>query len=164
MQRCTSPRATAFGGLTLRLIPSYAIGSTGNQAENDNGVVVLVESPAGAILLPGDAEAEALEPLGIRDCGVVDAPHHGSDGGFTTPLLERLRPRLVVISAGEGNRHGHPDEETLAVLAEHGVPCLRTDVDGEISVAVTAEGFSVSRERTDRRSPPAAAVVGSAHE
>ena len=164
VQRCTSPRSAAFGGLTLRLVPSYAIGSTGNQAENDDGIVVLVESPAGSVLLPGDAEAEALEPLDLRDCEVVGAPHHGSEGGFTLPLLARLQPGLAVIPVGEGNRHGHPDAETLDILAEAGVPCLRTDLDGEVIVTVTAAGLRVARERSGAADSGRAAVVGSAHE
>jgi len=161
VQRCTAPVSAAYGETTLRLVPSYAISSTGNQAENDNGVVVVVETPAGTVLLPGDAEAEALMPLGLGRCHVVGAPHHGSDGGFSDALLEQLRPALVVISAGAGNRHGHPDEETLAILAEVGVPCLRTDVDGEVTVTVAEGGLRVRREH--RRSP-SAAVVGSHHE
>lgn len=164
VQRCTAPRSAAFGALTLRLLPSYAVGSTGNQAENDDGVVVLVESQAGTVLLPGDAEAEALEPLELSDCDVVGAPHHGSDGGFTPPLLERLRPRLVVIPVGERNRHGHPDAETLDVLAEAGVPCLRTDLHGEVAVSITSAGLAVAQERSGAADSGEPAVVGSAHE
>jgi len=161
VRRCTSPMTTRFGEVRVRLLPSFAVSSTGSQAENDNGVVVVAETRAGSVLLPGDAESEALMPLDFGRCDIVGAPHHGSDGGFSAPLLERLRPALVVASCGEGNRHGHPDEETLAILGEAGVPCLRTDLDGEVSVAVASEGFRVSTGR--RRSRPVA-VVGSAHE
>ena len=47
-----------------------------------------------------------------------------------------------MISAGEENPYGHPATETLATLADHGTPVLRTDEDGEVSIEVTPEGWS----------------------
>lgn len=147
--RCVRPRNVRFGPLTLRLLPASAVGSSGNQAENDNGVVVVVTSPAGAVLLPGDVEAQALTPLDIGACDVVAAPHHGSDGGFTPALLADMEPVLVVISVGADNRHGHPDHDTLALLSQAAVPALRTDLDGEVSVTLSGRRPVIVLEAAD---------------
>jgi len=44
---------------------------------------------------------------------------------------------------GDENPYGHPHPSTLAALAEAGVPVLRTDEFGEISIAVSDHGWSV---------------------
>jgi competence protein ComEC len=42
-----------------------------------------------------------------------------------------------VISVGAGNSYGHPTASTLKTLARHGVPTLRTDRDGDVSIEVS---------------------------
>jgi competence protein ComEC len=50
-------------------------------------------------------------------------------------LLQRLRPRVAVISAGAHNSYGHPTPATLAAL--HDVPVVRrTDRDGTVRLRV----------------------------
>ena len=43
-----------------------------------------------------------------------------------------------MIGVGEANPYGHPTPATLAELADHGVPVLRTDLDGPVQIEVTA--------------------------
>jgi competence protein ComEC len=69
--------------------------------------------------------------------------HHGSDDAGLGALLERTRPRLAVISVGAGNPFGHPTEVTLATLAAHDVPVLRTDRDGTVAIEVRAGAVHV---------------------
>jgi competence protein ComEC len=145
--RCTTPTVARCGAFTFRILPTRSSSTSGNQSENDNALVVAVGCVAGAVLLPGDAEASALDPLDIGPCAVVAAPHHGSDEGFSSSLLAELRPALTVISVGAGNRHGHPAPETLAVLAETGVPVLRTDQDGEIRLILAEGRFRIVTRR-----------------
>ena len=72
---------------------------------------------------------------------ILKIPHHGSGGSTTDLLLRRVRPSLAIISAGEGNPHGHPHPDVLALLAREGIPVLRTDANGRITVS--AEGGAV---------------------
>jgi competence protein ComEC len=139
--RCAAPTTARCGGFSLCVLPTRAAGTTGNQGENDNALVVVVECAAGSVLLPGDAEASALDPLDVGPCEVVAAPHHGSDDGFSRTLLAELQPELAVISVGAGNRYGHPAPDTLALLAEAGVPVLRTDRAGEVDLVLSEGQF-----------------------
>jgi competence protein ComEC len=41
-----------------------------------------------------------------------------------------------VVSVGEDNDYGHPAASTLQPLAASGAEVLRTDVDGDVAVAV----------------------------
>jgi competence protein ComEC len=94
------------------------------------------------MLLTADAEAEST-PLEPGPIDVLKVAHHGSDDAGLGPLLDRIRPRLAVISVGADNPYGHPTPGTLATLAAHGVPTLRTDLDGTVEIDVTRRSFSV---------------------
>jgi competence protein ComEC len=94
------------------------------------------------MLLTADAEAEST-PLEPGPIDVLKVAHHGSDDAGLGALLEEIRPRLAVISVGADNPYGHPTPGTLATLAAHHVPTLRTDLDGTIEIDVRRRTFSV---------------------
>ena len=62
--------------------------------------------------------------------------HHGSRTSSDRRFLHLLKPDRVWISAGAGNRYGHPSFETLSRLRTEGIPFQRTDEEGAIK-AVT---------------------------
>ena len=94
------------------------------------------------MLLTADAEAESV-PIDAGPIDVLKVAHHGSDDAGLGALLDRSRPRLAVISVGAGNPYGHPTPGTLATLARHHVPTLRTDEDGTVEIDVSRGSFSV---------------------
>jgi competence protein ComEC len=94
------------------------------------------------MLLTADAEAGST-PLDPGPIDVLKVAHHGSDDAGLGPLLDRIRPRLAVISVGADNPYGHPTPGTLATLAAHHVPTLRTDLDGTVEIDVSRRSFSV---------------------
>ena len=96
---------------------------------NQLSLVLLARWRGFSMLLTGDAEAESV-PIDPGPVDVLKVAHHGSEDAGLAELLERASPRLAVISVGEDNPFGHPAPATLATLAEHGVPVLRTDRDG----------------------------------
>jgi competence protein ComEC len=95
------------------------------------------------MLLTADAEAEST-PLDPGPIDVLKVAHHGSDDAGLGPLLDRIRPRLAVISVGAHNPYGHPTSGTLATLVRHRVPTLRTDLDGTVEIDVSRRSFTVS--------------------
>jgi competence protein ComEC len=95
------------------------------------------------MLLTADAEAEAV-PLDPGPVDVLKVAHHGSDDAGLGQLLEQTRPQLAVISVGAGNPYGHPTAATLATLAAHGVPTLRTDEDGDVVIDVESGRFELN--------------------
>ncbi|HET7589010.1 MAG TPA: ComEC/Rec2 family competence protein [Solirubrobacterales bacterium] len=92
------------------------------------------------MLLTADAEAESV-PLDPGPVDVLKVAHHGSDDAGLGQLLGEARPRLAVISVGADNPYGHPTQATLATLAAHDVPVLRTDEDGNVVIDVEAGRF-----------------------
>ena len=139
------------------------------RVRNDDSVVVEVRVGEVSLLLTGDIEASAeaaiaprIEPAGVR---VMLAPHHGSATSSSWPLLRAAAPRLAIVSAGRGNRYGHPHAAVLARYAAIGARVLRTDVDGAISVRTdgrtvdvttfTGRRLTLRPDRRAQRVPPA---------
>ncbi|MCW2982017.1 MAG: hypothetical protein JWO14_3744 [Solirubrobacterales bacterium] len=109
---------------------------------NELALVILARWHDFTMLLTADAEAEST-PLQPGQIDVLKVAHHGSDDAGLGPLLDRIRPRLAVISVGAHNSYGHPTSGTLGTLAAHHVPTLRTDLDGTVEIDVRRRTFSV---------------------
>jgi competence protein ComEC len=110
---------------------------------NALAIVTLARWGRFSMLLTADAEAETT-PLDPGPVEVLKVAHHGSEDAGLAALLDRARPRLALISVGEGNPFGHPTGATLETLAAHGVRILRTDRDGTIVLDVGRYRFGVS--------------------
>ena len=168
IKRHAVPHARAVRGMTLDLgdgvrvqvlnpppAPAYGVQSQyGTGADdatvNNYSASLLIEYGRTRFILTGDAEtdaeAEMLDAHGDLRCDVLKAGHHGSRNATSEPWLQRLQPRLSVISCGRHNRFGHPAPATLARLAAHNVQTYRTDRQGAITFvsdgkAVTARPF-----------------------
>jgi competence protein ComEC len=134
----------ASGGLRLEVLwpPRDRSQVNGVADPNQRSIVLLARWESFSMLLTGDAEAEAV-PLDPGPVDVLKVSHHGSDDAGLGPLLDRLSPQLALISVGAGNPFGHPTAGTLATLAAHRVPVLRTDRDGTVTLEVGRSGYHV---------------------
>jgi competence protein ComEC len=120
-------------------------GSTHGEDPNRLAIVMRASWGRFSMLLTADAEAEAV-PLEPGPIDVLKVAHHGSEDGGLATLLDRVRPRLAVISVGAGNPFGHPTVAVLAALAGQGVRTLRTDRDGTIVLEVVGGSIGVRSE------------------
>ena len=139
------------------------------RVRNDDSVVVEVRFGEVSILLTGDVETSAeagiarlIGPAGVR---VMLAPHHGSATSSTRSLLEAAAPDLAIISAGRGNRYGHPHAAVLDRYRAVGARMLRTDLDGAVTLRTdgrvvdvrtfTGRSLTLRPGRRPPRLPPA---------
>ena len=106
--------------------------------ENDASVAVRLVYGNFTLLLTGDAEVAGEQAM--LDSGhnlralILKAGHHGSNTSSSAAFLAAVRPRIVIISAGQDNRYGHPHQEVLERVAQIGAVLLRTDELGTIEV------------------------------
>ncbi len=112
---------------------------------NTQALVLLAHWRDFSMLLTADAEAEAV-PIDSGPVDVLKIAHHGSDDAGLDDLLDRVAPRLAVISVGAGNPYGHPTPSTLASLERHDVTTLRTDRDGTVVLDVAGASVDVSTD------------------
>jgi len=112
---------------------------------NNTSIVLKITYGATSFLFTGDAERTS--ELDILETGtdlssmVLKVAHHGSDSSTIYPFLREVMPQYAVISCGQGNSYGHPNEDMLSRLRDADVHLYRTDMQGTITC--TSDGESV---------------------
>jgi competence protein ComEC len=134
--------AFSFGGVRVQVLgPPARPLRRGIDSENGRSVVLHLAYGKTGILLPGDVEANAEWDL-VRSYGdqlasrIVKVPHHGSKTSSTPPFVEAavdtLSTTRAVVSVGESNRFGMPDESVVRRWKENGAQVQRTSRRGAV--------------------------------
>jgi competence protein ComEC len=87
---------------------------------NDNSLVFRLRWGERTFLFAGDIEraaedAAVVSPTLLR-ADVLKVPHHGSRTSSTETFLDAVGARIGIVSAGRGNRFGHPHDEVFERL------------------------------------------------
>jgi len=142
-----SERKIQLGSVMLRLFPQPG---EDKKNENNNSIGIRLDYDEFSVLLTGDSEQverawwlEHAEESLYRHVTIMKAAHHGSRNGADEGWLKATRPKLVVVSCGEGNSYGHPHINTLNLLQRLEVPVKRTDVDGTITIESDGKTWKV---------------------
>jgi beta-lactamase superfamily II metal-dependent hydrolase len=127
------------GGATITLLTPPEPPIVGSRSDvNANSVVMRLDYGATGVLFAADAEAKTEDWLlghGARlAADVLKVAHHGGKYSSTARFLRAVRPRVAIVSAGEGNDYGHPALRTVEALARVPARLYRTDRDGTITV------------------------------
>lgn len=117
--------------------------------EDDNSLVLMLESSKGRALLTGDMKLDGEEAL-IRSgrslrCDVVKIGHHGNSDATSDLLIERAGPRLAVVSTDSDERPELPDRRVVKLLEDRGIPLYTTWKSGG-GVLVTLDGENTRAE------------------
>jgi beta-lactamase superfamily II metal-dependent hydrolase len=116
-------------------------------AKNNDSLVLRLKYRNRTLLLPGDAEKQAMlaeNSEGDLHADVLKVGHHGSKNSTTQEFLEAVHPQVAIISAGEDNPYGHPSPELLERLQAAGVRVLRTDRNGAVPILTDGDKLEIS--------------------
>ena len=110
--------------------------------------VVTVRIGRVRILLTGDAEGAEEDWLlahapAALEADVLKVAHHGSATSTTPAFLAAVRPRVALVSVGEGNTYGHPSATVMDALRASGAEVLRTDRLGTVIVRTDGQTLDV---------------------
>jgi len=144
--RARAGRVFRLGRLAIRVVWPDGPGLPG-QDPNEHAVVLVASYGETDVLLTADAESNVTLPLRLPPIEVLKVAHHGSADDGLPDLLDRLRPRVAVISCGARNDYGHPTPSTLeALAAAPGLVTYRTDEDGAVVVESDGGRLAVRTE------------------
>lgn len=110
-----------------------------SKGDDDNSGSAVLSFTVGKkdFLIMGDAPMEVEKKLIQRGenlkADVLRIGHHGSKTSTSDELLDAVFPDLAVISCGK-NYYGHPTDEVLNRIQEHGIDLWRTDLDGTLDM------------------------------
>ena len=90
-----------------------------------------------------ESQARLAGAADLRRTDVVKVAHHGS-ADQSPAVYEVLRAAVGLIGVGSENDYGHPTGELLGMLAAVGTRPYRTDADGLVLIAPTAQPGEVS--------------------
>lgn len=105
--------------------------SRNNDVINNCSIVLRFYYNGTGVLFTGDIEAPIENAItrvfrsGLTSYA-MKVPHHGSRYSSSPKFLERVQPKVAIISFGEGNKYGHPHAEALQRLQDIGAQIYYT--------------------------------------
>lgn len=120
--------------------------------KNEASCVLRIETAHGVALLTGDIGEVIERELARRAArdlraDVVLAAHHGSAGSSDPAFVTATQAKLALVSAGYGNRFGHPRASVVRRWREAGAEVLNTADSGTVTVWLDGQGLSVRERR-----------------
>lgn len=112
---------------------------------NAVSTIGILEYAGRRLVFTGDSnnsnEKYYYETYPYVDCDVLKVAHHGSNGSSSDDFLQHVKCEYAVISVGDGNSYGHPEQETLDRLKANGIQKThRTDKCGNVVLTVSHTG------------------------
>lgn len=112
---------------------------------NNCSLVIRLSYGKNSFLFTGDAELTEMNTIqGNISADVLKLGHHGSSDATDEALLQRVNPKICVISCGADNEYGHPANEVLKILKDINAEVYRTDKDKTIKVISDGNKLTVS--------------------
>lgn len=118
-----------------------------NNGEQKNAVspIGILEYAGRRLVFTGDSneinEEYYCKTYPYVDCDVLKVAHHGSRTSSSDDFLKHVKCEYAVISVGDGNSHGHPEQDTLDRLKANGIQKIhRTDKCGNVVLTVSHTG------------------------
>ncbi len=119
-------------------------------SRNDYSTVISLTYEDFSMLFTGDIESKGENELvdifknnPNVSYDVLKVSHHGSKNSTSMEFLERVNPKLAIISCGEDNSYGHPHKELLERLEKEKVNYKITKDDGAISLNISNKGKAI---------------------
>lgn len=120
--------------------------------ENEESLVFRLTYGSFSMLFTADAgfvaEQRMISNNDALQSTVLKVGHHGSKYATSEEFINKVHPRLALISAGAGNRFGLPAKRTVDLIRSKGISLYRTDRDGTIELVSDGASWSVSTPYT----------------
>lgn len=104
------------------------------------------------MLLTGDIQAEVERDLLQTDpealqAQVLKVAHHGSKTSSINEFLAAVKPKIAVISSGEGNKYKHPSPEVVQRLYNLQADVFNTALCGDIIIKSNGKTCDITVEK-----------------
>lgn len=106
--------------------------------ENDNSIVTYFEYQKYKFLFMGDSSSKTEEYLinnyNLANISFLKVGHHGSNTSSSTHFINKINPKVSLISVGRNNFYHHPNKEVLTNLSNSVI--YRTDINKSIKIKI----------------------------
>lgn len=119
---------------------------------NNNALVCKLNFKNFTMLFTGDIEEKAESQIlklysknqNLLKSTVLKITHHGSKSSSTEEFLKVVDPKFALIGVGKNNLFGHPNDEIIERLKNHGIKIYRTDENGEIRINTNGKSNKIN--------------------
>ncbi len=116
--------------------------------DNNNSLVMMLESAGGRVLLAGDMELPEEEILlgsgADLSCDVLKTANHGDDDANSEAFLRAAAPEIAVFSTSSAEKPGTPNPATVAALESLGAQvCVTESCTGGVLTRLSGGETSV---------------------
>lgn len=116
--------------------------------DNNNSLVMMLESADGRVLLAGDMELPEEEILlgsgADLSCDVLKTANHGDDDANSEAFLRAAAPEIAVFSTSSAEKPGTPNPATVAALESLGAQvCVTESCTGGVLTRLSGGEASV---------------------
>jgi competence protein ComEC len=120
---------------------------TDDATEDDNGLVVLLQTPQLSMLFPGDiGTARERELLATREsirAQLMLASHHGSATSNSPAFLAAVAPEYLIVSSGDRSGSLFPSQSLRSFVRQNDTALLTTVDHGTVVIVATTDGYRV---------------------
>ena len=106
--------------------------------ENDNSIVTYFEYQKYKFLFMGDSSSKTEEYLinnyNLTNISFLKVGHHGSNTSSSPLFINKITPKVSLISVGRNNFYHHPNKEVLTNLSNSEI--YRTDINKSIKIKI----------------------------
>ena len=122
---------------------------------NNTSIVAKLLYKNDSLLLVGDAELEQeqilLENNFDLKADVLKVGHQGAINASSKEFLEKIMPKIAVISVGADNKFGHPSRRVIKRLERLSAQVYRTDYNGTVNIISDGNNnYSVKTEKISK--------------
>lgn len=142
-------KPTAGDESDLDSVHLKVLGPHPDDSDTSNNASIVIKVTVGhvGILVPGDCENVRWDSIlkyfeKWLPSEILVAPHHGSEHGCVEEVVEVVNPLYTVVSAGEDNKYGHPDESAMAIYRKHSQRVFTTEDDGSVLFEFNEDGIT----------------------
>lgn len=118
---------------------------------NGDSIVVKIIFGKVSFLLTGDFNINGEKRLIEAGCNlksdVLKVGHHGAGDSNSEEFMDKVRPKIAVLSVGKNNRYGFPSNVVIERFKIKEIPLYRTDIDGIIIIQTDGDIISTKKER-----------------
>ena len=116
---------------------------------NGDSIVLKVTFSKISFLLTGDlninGEKRLIKAGYILKTDVLKVGHHGAEDANSEEFIDKVIPKIAVLSVGKKNRYGYPSNVVIERFKTRKIPLYRTDINGTIIIQTDGNTISIKK-------------------
>jgi competence protein ComEC len=126
----------------------------GKTDTNDTSVLVRLSHGATRALFTGDLNSPMGSFLARSDfdlrADLLKVPHHGTEGCAPNEFFARVNPKAALVPSPKALWLSLRSKRIRDYFSAHSIPTYVSGIDGDVTVTMTAQGYSIETEHPVR--------------